>query len=383
MKVWVGLLTAGLIISATSGCTVLPSSGPSRAEIEMAQPEDDQRYLLVDVDDRTLALLAQQRPATFGGRFGDYRPPSRYVVGVGDVLSVTIWEAAAGGLFSGPIIDRLGTGSRSAAIPEQQVAQDGSITVPYAGRIPVAGKTPSQIEQAIVDRLAGKAIEPQAVVVVTRGVSNSVTVLGEATNGAVVPLSPRGDRVLDVIAAAGGIKVPAHEVFVRLSRGGTTVTLPLQRLLNDPKEDVYVRPLDKIVVIRDPQTFTVFGAAGNPTIVPFDAVGITLEEAVARVGGVMDNRADPSGVYLMRLEPVRFAGQLRPDSRPLESNGYVRVIYRWNMRNPNFVFLARGFEIRNKDAIYVANAPLADIQKITSLFSSVAAPVVSTAAVVQ
>ncbi|MFG1300162.1 polysaccharide biosynthesis/export family protein [Xanthobacter sp. V3C-3] len=349
----------------------------------MAQPEDDQRYLLVDVDDRTLSLLAQQRPATFGGRFGDYRPPSRYVVGVGDVLSVTIWEAAAGGLFSGPIIDRLGTGSRSAVIPEQQVAQDGSITVPYAGRIPVAGKTPSQIEQAIVDRLAGKAIEPQAVVVVTRGVSNSVTVLGEATNGAVVPLSPRGDRVLDVIAAAGGIKVPAHEVFVRLSRGGTTVTLPMQRLLNDPKEDVYVRPLDKIVVIRDPQTFTVFGAAGNPTIVPFDAVGITLEEGVARVGGVMDNRADPSGVYLMRLEQVRFAAQLRPDARPLESNGYVRVIYRWNMRNPNFVFLARGFEIRNKDAIYVANAPLADIQKITSLFSSVAAPVVSTAAVVQ
>lgn len=383
MKGWVGLLAAGLIAGATNGCTVLPSSGPSRVEIEMAQPEDDQRYLLVDVDDRTLSLLAQQRPATFGGRFGDYRPPSRYVVGVGDVLSVTIWEAAAGGLFSGPIIDRLGTGSRSAVIPEQQVAQDGSITVPYAGRIPVAGKTPSQIEQAIVDRLAGKAIEPQAVVVVTRGVSNSVTVLGEATNGAVVPLSPRGDRVLDVIAAAGGIKVPAHEVFVRLSRGGTTVTLPMQRLLNDPKEDVYVRPLDKIVVIRDPQTFTVFGAAGNPTIVPFDAVGITLEEGVARVGGVMDNRADPSGVYLMRLEQVRFAAQLRPDARPLESNGYVRVIYRWNMRNPNFVFLARGFEIRNKDAIYVANAPLADIQKITSLFSSVAAPVVSTAAVVQ
>ncbi|UJX45061.1 polysaccharide export protein [Xanthobacter sp. YC-JY1] len=376
-------LASLLLAAATCGCTALPSSGPSRVEIEMAQPSDDQRYLLVDVDDRTLSLLAQERPASFGGRFGDYRPPTRYVVGVGDVISVTIWEAAAGGLFSGPVIDRLGTGSRSAAIPEQQVAQDGSITVPYAGRISVAGRTTAQIETAVVEKLSGKAIEPQVVVVVTRSVSNAATVLGEATSGAVVPLSPRGDRVLDVIAAAGGIKIPAHEVFVRLSRGGSTVTVPMQALLNDPKEDVYVRPLDKIVLIRDPQTYTVFGAAGNPTIVPFDAVGITLEEAVARVGGVLDARADPSGVYLMRIEPVRFASRLRPDSQPLESNGYVRVIYRWNMRDPNFVFLARGFHIRNKDAIYVANAPLADLQKITSLFNSVAQPVVSTVSVAQ
>lgn len=377
------ILACLLLVTATSGCTALPSSGPSRVEIEMTQPTDDQRYLLVDVDDRTLSFLAQERPATFGGRFGDYRPPTRYVVGVGDVISVTIWEAAAGGLFSGPVIDRLGTGSRSAAIPEQQVAQDGSITVPYAGRIPVAGRTTAQIEAAVVERLSGKAIEPQVVVVVTRSVSNAATVLGEATSGAIVPLSPRGDRVLDVIAAAGGIKIPAHEVFVRLSRGGSTVTVPMQALLNDPKEDVYVRPLDKIVVIRDPQTFTVFGAAGNPTIVPFDAVGITLEEAVARVGGLIDSRADPSGVYLMRIEPARFAARLRPDAQPLQSNGYVRVIYRWNMRDPNFVFLARGFQIRNKDAIYVANAPLADLQKITSLFNSVAQPVVSTVSVTQ
>ncbi len=377
------ILVSLLLAAATSGCTALPSSGPSRVEIEMTQPTDDQRYLLVDVDDRTLSLLAQERPATFGGRFGDYRPPTRYVVGVGDVISVTIWEAAAGGLFSGPVIDRLGTGSRSAAIPEQQVAQDGSITVPYAGRIPVAGRTTAQIEAAVVEKLSGKAIEPQVVVVVTRSVSNAATVLGEATSGAIVPLSPRGDRVLDVIAAAGGIKIPAHEVFVRLSRSGNTVTVPMQALLNDPKEDVYVRPLDKIVLIRDPQTYTVFGAAGNPTIVPFDAVGITLEEGVARVGGLLDSRADPSGVYLMRIEPVRFANRLRPDAQPLESNGYVRVIYRWNMRDPNFVFLARGFNIRNKDAIYVANAPLADLQKVTSLFNSVAQPVVSTAAVAQ
>lgn len=141
------------------------------------------------------------------------------------------------------------------------MSQDGSITVPYAGRIPVAGRTTAQIEAAVVDRLAGKAIEPQVVVVVSRSVSNAATVLGEATTGAVVPLSPRGDRVLDVIAAAGGIKIAAHEVFVRLSRGSTTVTVPMQTLLNDPREDVYVRPLDKIVVIRDPQTYTVFSAA--------------------------------------------------------------------------------------------------------------------------
>ncbi|MFG1416977.1 polysaccharide biosynthesis/export family protein [Xanthobacter sp. V0B-10] len=376
-------LAFALVLGSLPGCTALPASGPSRVDLETPQPDDDQRFVLVGVDDRTLHILAQERPATFGARFGDYRPPGRYVVGVGDTLSVTIWEAAAGGLFSGPVIDRLGTGSRSATIPEQQVAQDGSITVPYAGRIPVAGKTTAQIEAAVVERLTGKAIEPQAVVVVSKSISNAATVLGEATAGAMVPLSPRGDRVLDVIATAGGIKVPAHEVFVRLSRGDTTVTVPMQTLLNNPKEDVYVRPRDKIVVIRDPQTFTVFGAAGTPTVVQFDAVGITLEEAIARVGGLVDSRADPSGIYLMRFEPVRFAAKLDPQAKPLEINGYVRVIYHWNMRDPNALFLARGFQVRNKDAIYIANAPLADLQKVTSLFSTVAQPVISTVAVTQ
>ena len=126
-------------------------------------------------------------------------------------MSVTVWEAASGGLFSSTAISGVTAGSHSAAIPDQVVGRDGDITIPYAGRVHVAGLTPKQVESTIVARLIGKAIEPQALVTVPRNIANTVTVTGEVVNGARVPLSAQGDRIQDVIAAAGGIRVPVHE----------------------------------------------------------------------------------------------------------------------------------------------------------------------------
>src|SRR5205814_1767021 len=124
-------------------------------------------------------------------------------IGVGDSVVVTIWEAAAGGLFSASPGDRTITaGSRTAAIPEQMVARDGTIQVPYAGRLSVAGLRPAEVEQLIVRALSGKAIEPQAVVTIARNISNTATVSGEVGNGSLVPLTAKGDRILDVIALA-------------------------------------------------------------------------------------------------------------------------------------------------------------------------------------
>lgn len=158
--------------------------------------------------------------------------------------------------------------------------------MPYAGRVRVAGRSPAEVEQTIVQALREKAIEPQVLVTVTRNVANTVTVIGEVTNGARVPLTTRGDRLLDVIAAAGGTRAAAHEVFVTLVRDGASVRIPMQAILNDPAENVYVQAGDVVSVARDPQTFTAAGAAGINTVIPFDAVGITLEQALARAGGV-------------------------------------------------------------------------------------------------
>jgi polysaccharide biosynthesis/export protein len=364
------------VAAVLAGCTALPSTGPTSGEVvSAAQSGDEIRYILRDVDESIVSILSSARNKTFSGSFGDRRPAPSQRIGIGDTVVVTIWEAAAGGLFSSPALTRDSTGSRSASIPEQIVARDGSITVPYAGRVRVAGLTTPEVESKIVSQLTGKAIEPQVLVTIPQGLSNSVTVLGEVTNGARVPLSVRGERLLDVIAMAGGIRAPTHETFVALQRDGHSIAVPMQRLIANASENIFAHPRDVLTVVRDPQTFSVFGAAGRNAVVPFEAVGITLEQALAKAGGLIDSRSDPYGVFLLRYESRDVARQLDPKFEVASKDVRVPVIYRLNLRDPRSYFLAQTIQIRNRDMIYVANAPLSELQKVLQLFSTAAAPV--------
>ncbi|MBS7544288.1 polysaccharide biosynthesis/export family protein [Ancylobacter oerskovii] len=383
MVVWktfprVGVISTLLTAIILTGCGIVPSAGPNRQQITDAARSKDPAtsdFMLVDLNDDVLAKLAHYAPATLQGSFGNRKRPSTYVIGVGDAVTVTIWEGAAGGLFSRPATDVLGTGSQSAAIPEQQVSKDGTISVPFAGRVKVAGKTADEVERTIVTNLTGKAIEPQALVVVSKSVNNTATVIGEVNAPGRIMLTPRGERILDVIATAGGNKVPVHEAFVVMSRNGVNAAVPLQTIMGRPSENVYVLPDDTISIIREPQTFTVFGAAQRNAQVAFSTAGISLTEALALVGGPSDLRADPRGVYLMRFETEKVARAIDPDHTAPSQNGYVRVIYQLNMHQADGILLASGFRMRNKDAIYISNAPLSDLNKVLSVFSTVASPV--------
>lgn len=377
------ILCAGL----PAGCSGLPAAGPTAFEITNKEGSADgagpfDGYIIVDIDQRVAAVLANQPHPTFFGNFRDRRPRPDLRIGVGDGLTVTIWEAAAGGLFSSAIVDRVSAGSRTATIPEQIVAQDGTIQVPYAGRVRAAGLRPADVEREIVDALRGKAIEPQAVVAISQNLSNTVAVTGEVTNGTRVPLTVKGDRILSVIAAAGGIRVPAHETFVRLTRGGQTVSIAFNKILADPRENIFVRPGDTITVIREPQTFTAFGGTQHNASVPFDATGITLEQAIAKAGGLLDNRADASGVFLLRFEPAATATQLQPSNKGILAKEMVPIVYRLNLRDANSYFLASMIPIRNKDILYVANAPMSEVDKVLNIIGHIVAPATSGAAIV-
>jgi len=192
--------------------------------------------------------------------------------------------------------------------------------------------------------------------------------------GARIPLTTKGDRILDVVAAAGGILISASDAFIRLTRGRRTVSVAYNAILAHPEENIYAVPDDVITVVRDPQTFTAFGGTGRNEQVPFDAAGITLEEAIAKAGGLLDYRADPAGIFLLRFEPTPLVAQLVPN-RDLPSGGdLVPVVYRLNLRDANSFFLARSFPMRDKDMLYVANSGSDPVQKALGLFSTVVAP---------
>ena len=370
-------------MSLIAACAGIPSAGPTASEIVQNENRDPalSGYVVVDIDNRAAGIVARRQTPTLAGMFREGKNPPDIKIGVGDTVTVTIWEAASGGLFSTASIDRMSPGSRTATLPEQEVAQNGTIQVPYAGRIKVANLRPAEVEARVVEQLKGKAIEPQAVVTITKNRNNTVTVTGEVTNGALVPVSGKGDRVLDVIAAAGGIKAASHESFVRLTRNDRTANVPFNTLLADNRENVYVRPGDVLTVVREPQKFTAFGGTGRNELIPFDASGMTLEQAIARAGGLLDYRADATGVFLLRFEPASLVAELLPERRGTIESAYVPVVYRLNLRDANSYFLARAFQMRDKDILYVANAPLTEVQKVLQVIGSITGPIVGGAAV--
>jgi polysaccharide export outer membrane protein len=332
---------------------------------------------LINLDSTTVGLLQVSTAPSLVGAFGDYRPAQEQRIGVGDAVRITLWEAGPGGLFSSPVTDRNSTGSRSVTIPDQAVARDGSITVPFAGRITVTGKTPPEIEQEIVQRLKDKAIDPQALVTETHNVSDTVTVMGEVAPGARVPLTLRGDRLLEVIAEAGGVRAPISDIAVVLSRGPHTLRVPMEAVLDDPRENVFMRAGDVVTLVREPQSFTVGGATGRTAMVPFDAMNLTLDEALAKAGGLADYRADPAAVFVIRLETPEVAAALAPASGVPVQQGGVPTIYHLDMRDPSALILAHRFPVRNKDIIYVSDSPLSDVQKVFNILNLLVTPAVT------
>ena len=260
-------------------------------------------------------------------------------------------------------------------IPDQQVGPDGAISIPYAGRVKIAGRTPVEVERSIEKLLGPKALDPQALVFVKHSAANSVVVAGEIVGGKRVALSPGGDRLLQVIAAAGGARAPVHETFVRLSRGGVTASVPLAALVADPAQDIFAEPGDVLTLVRRPQTFSIFGATGRNAAITFNSDHLSLSEALGKAGGLLDNRADPRAVFLFRYEPV---GLVRALGQPIASGappGLSPIVYRLDLNEAGSYLLARRFPVHDKDIIFVANAKIHPVYRVFRALSHITGPV--------
>ena len=373
-----------------AACSSLPGTGPRSAQVqEQYQPDaSNHPFQLVDINATAIQVLQQRPDTALMSRFSDTAAPATVpdlAIGRGDGVTVTIWEVGADTLFSAGAAANLPlptvNSARGAVIPEQVVASDGSITIPFAGRIEAAGHTPLQVQQSVEQALTGKAQKPQVLVNVNHNASNTVTVVGEVTNGARVPLTNYGERLLDVLAAAGGIRAPTYETQVQLTRGDSSVTLPLTQVLRDPRENIRMRAGDDLIVTRQPETFTALGATGHNAQINFDAARVSLGEAVAKAGGLVDTRADPRGVFLFRHEPRAVAESLGPVPEGLAGVDSVPVVYRLDLSQAGGFFLAQNFDMRDHDMLYVANASSTELEKFLFLVGLVAQPIISGAAV--
>jgi polysaccharide export outer membrane protein len=371
-----------LAVLALSGCD-LPTSGPRGEAIEWkatvrlaAHDSKPLPYCLVPVTPRVVDVVGRHRER-LAGRLADNRGPTSPMIGVGDVLSVTLFESAAGGLFF-PLEGGLRNGN-FLTIPNQIVDTKGDITIPYAPPIKAAGRTEQQIQVAIVDALKDRALEPQAVVTVVERRYSQVTLMGDIGTGigggpnvssgsggpgtsgglggagARIPVSLSGERVLDVIARAGGVRSEGQDLWVLMERHHKVAIAPFEALVFEPANNIYVQAQDTIYVYREPQTYLAFGATGRQAQISFDQWRLNMGEALAKAGGLLDDHAEPRWVFLYRAERQHVAQELDPRCATTDGT-FVPVIYEVDLRDPPSLFLVTQFPMRNKDIIYISNS---------------------------
>jgi len=365
------ILSLFLLASVMAGCSAIPSAGPNSSEI-VEQKEVVSPIPVLDLNEAvTLRLVAAERRLKFSEVFPLAVNPG-YRIGPGDSLEVTVWEAPPAALFgsSTGIDPRQGTQTtRAMTLPEQMVSHEGTINIPFAGAIKASGKTLPEVEAEVARRLQGKANQPQVLVRMTKNVTSNVTVVGEVQNNVLMPLTAKGERLLDAVATAGGVKQPVGKITLQLTREQKVHAMPLDSVIQDPLQNINLRPGDVLTALFQPLSFTALGATSSNQEIPFEAQGISLTQALGRLGGLQDQRADPKGVFIFRFEDPSVLGDAAQGA-PTTPDGKVPVIYRVDLRDPRTFFVAQSFPVRNKDVLYVANAPVVEFQKFLNILVS-------------
>lgn len=368
-------LIAACLAALLAGCTSLGAAGPSAGQIKRIDGSNyaGGQIALVDLDPASRQRIAAfERSLGLAERLG-VDSATAWLIGPGDTLDIALWEAPPAVLFgSGGVIPGIDAGAQNRTVVQQMVDAAGTITVPFAGAIAVGGRTPAEVERMIVARLQGRANDPQASVRLALNDSRNVTVLGEVAASRRVPLGPRGERLLDIIASAGGTRAPVHQTTVQVSRAGTSATMPLEAIIADPAQNIRMRPEDVVTVLHQPYSFIALGAVARSAEIPFEGGGISLAQALARVGGLRDDKASIRGVFVFRLEDPAAIDAGQRAAVPATEDGRVPVVYRLDLADARGFFVAQDFMIRDQDVIYVSTAPGAELREFLATVTSLA-----------
>jgi polysaccharide export outer membrane protein len=365
------LVAASLALLA--GC--VPNDGPlttrvvnSGADKTTVIAQSSVIFDVVTVDQRIANSVTTLGQPSLVSTFGFGGGPGTPVIGVGDELSVIIFEAGPDGLFS--TVER-----KSTNIPVV-VQPNGHGQIPYAGSILFAGKTLEAARQDIARALKSKAVEPDVVVNISKNYSRTASVQGAVNNPQMVTLGLSPESLTNVIARAGGPAKASYDTYVTMTRGRKSSTVLLQSVIDRPKEDINIQPDDKIFLTYDPQTFTALGSVINNGKVPFDSSNLTLVEATALSGGARADLADPKGYFIFRYEYEAVYRQVVGEARfrdllqqgmVADRDGRYPIVYKVDMSDPQSYLVTQTFPVRNKDVLYLSRHPATDFIKFVNI----------------
>ena len=358
-----------VLIVTLAACAAIPSSGPTGGQIR-AQIKADISHLGIDlIEVRTVSDIpsASVTRSVFGA---DYAPPTpTELVGAGDLLDISIYEAGIALFGRSALVTGLGdadfnTSVSAERLPPTRVSDGGTINIPYLGELPVQGRTTAEIERLIRQSLRGKSQNPQVVVSIREGLTNSIIIGGDVTRPGRLVLPTNRESLSDVIALAGGSRGEIKDMLVQVQRGEVKGDYRLSEIMSDPDKNIRVFPADRIALVRAPRSFSVMGAAGKADQITFPAAQTTLAEAVALAGGSNPNTGDPRAIFVFRINR--------------DANGNDQpVVYHFNMMQAASYLLSQRFAMADKDVLYVGNAAANQPTKLTQIISQLFFPLVA------
>ncbi|GAA6190737.1 polysaccharide biosynthesis/export family protein [Phaeobacter sp. NW0010-22] len=363
----IAVLTA---IAVVASCT-LPRTGPNKREIFAGSVQKEGDAFIVAVNDRVTRATAVVPALGFSDSFKNASQLTSDTIRPGDVLGLTVWENVDDGLLAGEA-------TNSTILEEVQVDSAGFIFVPYAGRVRASGNTPNQLRETITTKLEDQTPDPQVQVRRLAGDGATVSLTGAVGGQGVYPIERPTRTLSSMLAKAGGVTITPEIAQVTVIRGSQQGQVWFQDLYDNPKLDISLRGGDRILVEEDTRSYTALGATNSQARVAFETQDLSALEALAQIGGLLSTSSDPTGVFIFRNEPAEIAGQVLGRT---DLEGAQRMVYVLNLTEPNGLFVARDFVIRDEDTIYVTEAPYAQWTKAISLVAGGLTPIANVATI--
>lgn len=349
-------VAAFLVLTTTVAACGLPRSGPTKREIFSGSVQKQGDAFIVEVNDQVTRATAIVPAFGFSREFINAGPVGSDTISAGDTLGLSIWENVDDGLLSV-------AGAGATVLEEVQVDGSGFIFVPYAGRIKASGNTPEAIRRIITEKLNEQTPDPQVMVRRLAGDGSTVSITGTVSSQGIYAIERPTRTLTAMLARAGGVTIEPEITQVTVFRGTQQGKIWFQDLYKKAEFDIALRPGDRILVEEDTRAFTALGATGSQNRVTFTAQALSAIEAIAQVGGLSTSTADPTGVFVFRNESEEISNQVLGRTDLI---GAQRMVYVLNLTEPNGVFVARDFVIRDGDTVYVTEAPFVQWSKTLS-----------------
>jgi polysaccharide export outer membrane protein len=363
------VLTLGVVLS---GCALAPGTSFEKYSLprgnplmkwlgdEPEEPPPPPGAITRITPDLVRTLRSAPRPDPSQDLKDFFGSPAPYRIGVSDVVGVTVWghpefamsggggAAGTGTAVGGSMVAGSGAGSGS-----YTVSSEGLIQFPYIGTVKAQGLTETQLRDAIVAQLRLILKNPQVTVSVQTYRSGRIFVDGEVRTPGQKFLDDVPMTLPEALSRAGGFTQQADRSAVIITRGLNSVRVNLDQLTAagvDPNRVLLAHGDTVRVANFEDEKVYVLGEVLSAGGKPLKKGRLTLHQALGEATGVSPYSGDPRQVFV-----VRVADPTKPE------------IFHLDISSPLAFVLAEGFELRDRDVVYVDPVPLVRWNRVISL----------------